>query len=438
MALDTYYTADFLLGLSRDEFQAVRESALADRVASYFTKDSKLTYMGVGGMGRHGGVLLFREADDKGNHVRKLVVKYSLDAQEDEHLRNETLCLEQLRGAEHIVQMIPLAKPEMNISGTGMRPTLALEFIPNGTLFQWTQRLATLTPRNRQIPSRLLWRIFLCFTRQIIGMSYPPAKAQGEPVTRENFGTSHSGRGITQNSAHANNFLFGDITPGDAEHPTPIVKLIDFGRGEFMRSPEQASAINTWSAAYQLMCLGMQEDGYVDLSLVGTPDGVQPYRVTTNLDDLGGDEWIMTDCHSTFLQKAGMDVMLRDLVARCMSITPEHTPTLHQLLRYCQDAVATRTVDDFRTSAFDEYMIWKETDEGIQKLLELTLFDGDIVDTPGLNRWRFGFSQMGTSILGLYSNQAVNRRNRTLYEGFVQQINDMRAATVDVTMQGVD
>ncbi|KAI2782495.1 hypothetical protein F4815DRAFT_443016 [Daldinia loculata] len=117
-----------LLSLPAADAENARMAALADRISTYFTRNENLIYRGVVGIGRHGGAILF--LDKRRHPFRKIVVKYSLSDEADADLRNEAQFLEMLRGAEHIGQMIPLAEATLNVSGTGKRPTLALDFIP--------------------------------------------------------------------------------------------------------------------------------------------------------------------------------------------------------------------------------------------------------------------------------------------------------------------
>lgn len=129
-------------------------------VAGHFTSNPKYTFEGFAGLGRHGGALILSEQMSQGRGHRKIVIKYSygrlsLDpdprGDADDDLLNEYYCLVLLRGAEHIVQLIPLADCDINIPGisngkggqgeatpgTRRCPTLALEYLP------WSEFLNT-------------------------------------------------------------------------------------------------------------------------------------------------------------------------------------------------------------------------------------------------------------------------------------------------------
>lgn len=153
-------------------------------------------------------VLLEEKGD--GRLFRKLVIKYSLGAlasdvesNADDDLRNEYRWLEMLRGAEHIVQLVPFADCSLNLPGisngedtfedslekmaaidetqenegeTSARgakltkqplsvrkcPTFALEYLPYGTFLQFSKRLV---PYAQLVPNRVMWRIWLCSKR---------------------------------------------------------------------------------------------------------------------------------------------------------------------------------------------------------------------------------------------------------------------------------
>jgi hypothetical protein len=186
-----------------------QQRRLGTDVANYFTRNPRLEFAGFAGLGRHGGALILEQkgesATDRG---RKLVIKYSLgdlstdpDSNADEDLRNEFRWLQMLRGAEHVVQLVDLADCTLRLPGISdgedtfqdsvrrrsieqqnqtalgattadgetitqdfpnirRCPTFALEYLPGGTLFRFYRRVVT--SELYYVPSRLLWRIWLC------------------------------------------------------------------------------------------------------------------------------------------------------------------------------------------------------------------------------------------------------------------------------------
>lgn len=97
------------------EAEDEENTRLAEEVSRYFTSNPRLQYVAPAGIGRHGGVLLLRENDDKGELVRRFVVKYSLNEKEDDDLRNEYRFLKRMRGAEHVGQLIELAEASLEL-----------------------------------------------------------------------------------------------------------------------------------------------------------------------------------------------------------------------------------------------------------------------------------------------------------------------------------
>lgn len=178
-----------------------QQKALGREVAAVFTRNPANQFLGFAGVGRHGGALILQENDAQGQMRRKAVVKYSLgeltgdeESDADADLRNEFRWLQILRGAEHIVRLVPFADCKLTIPGMSngqatypearwqwneieehvnallegrspvtqrarQCPTFALEFLPNGQLSDTVRKLQF---EWINIPNRILWRIWLC------------------------------------------------------------------------------------------------------------------------------------------------------------------------------------------------------------------------------------------------------------------------------------
>ncbi|KAJ8130973.1 hypothetical protein O1611_g2655 [Lasiodiplodia mahajangana] len=98
--------------------------SLGEDVASYFT-DPRIRFTGFAGLGNHGGALILTEEASDEHEARTVVVKYSYGSlsfdertNADNDLRNEYHLLKRLQGAEHIVQLVPMADCSINIPGT--------------------------------------------------------------------------------------------------------------------------------------------------------------------------------------------------------------------------------------------------------------------------------------------------------------------------------
>ncbi|KAI0455945.1 hypothetical protein F5B21DRAFT_502969 [Xylaria acuta] len=252
---------------------------LGCEVAEFFTRRPGIEFVDFAGLGRHGGALLLEEKDDQGKLSRKLVIKYSLGAltsdrhsNADDDLRNEYRWLEMLRGAEHIVRLVPFADCSLNLPGisngedtiedslakmsvtaeaqnnegeTSARgakltkepltvrkcPTFALEYLPNGTILQLVNRLVR---HSRLIPNRMMWRIWLCMVRQCVAMAFPPQQSpENYSPERERFIPNSEFFTLTQNSSHMANFVFAEESPlfPDSDHDpgVPPVKCVVLG-----------------------------------------------------------------------------------------------------------------------------------------------------------------------------------------------------------------
>lgn len=97
-------------------------------VSAYFTQNPKYKFVDFAGLGRHGGALILSEMSESDPNIefRRMVIKYSYgalavderaDADADADLRNEYYWLTRLRGAEHIVQLVPMTDCSLMLPG---------------------------------------------------------------------------------------------------------------------------------------------------------------------------------------------------------------------------------------------------------------------------------------------------------------------------------
>ncbi|KAI0010575.1 hypothetical protein F4779DRAFT_304206 [Xylariaceae sp. FL0662B] len=296
-----------------------------------------------------------------------------------------------LRGAEHIGQLIPLPG---NNGGMGLRPLIALEHIPNGTLrlFRTRLRRKKLRPSNR-----LLWHIFLCLARQCVAMAYPPQGGRNAPLVRETIQATRPDT-IVQASSHLDNFLFGDQYTGDPEHGfVPIVKMIDFGRGrrQPMKDPENGDwtigiGKNLWGAGYVMMWIALPHERGRNI----TYNEINEYEYT-NKD--GERNRVYTNAAECLRSTNAIEVPLRDLIARCMAKDYGEIPSLEEVLETCQDALYTRSPNDYNANTDVD-----ETDEGVKRLIQECVLDGDRVQPPsGIFQMLPATNYIGAASLGL-------------------------------------
>ncbi|KAI0885992.1 uncharacterized protein GGS22DRAFT_199410 [Annulohypoxylon maeteangense] len=366
--MDRSTIAGLLLSLNPTDVVDAQTAAVADDVATYFRQDKKLLYRGMAGIGRHGGALIFAQIDENRCPVRRIIVKYSIDATNDEDLINEAFWLEKLRGAEHIGQMIPLANANVNISGTGKRPTLALEYIENGTMSTFLERYGA---ENVWIPNRMLWSIFLCLVRQEIAMAWPPRGAPNAPLRREMVDFWEAPTALTQNSPHRRNLVIGNFDD-TAEHSiVPRIHLIDFGRGKLEIDYETAQHFNTGYVGYMM--------SYITLCHIPDEeiDDETPWE-WHYYDSTGVAKPFLTFTDSRVLNAPNIDPELATLIARCMS--PDAQPRIGELLELCEQGAALSGEQMAVRADLDPEWSPKELDEGIRELIKQYILDAPSVD----------------------------------------------------------
>ncbi|KAI2628479.1 hypothetical protein GGR54DRAFT_651334 [Hypoxylon sp. NC1633] len=422
------FSQRFLLGLSAEDFDDLKSAELADRIASYFMPNPTLTYGGILGMGGNGGALLFREWNEETQTSRKIVVKYSLNERADIQLRNEAECLAMLRGAEHIVQMISLPGAEVNVAGTGKRPTIALEYLPFGDAIRFRGKLAD--HFYQVTPSRLLWRFLLCIIRSRIAMAYPPRALPGAPAFQEVIWDDMETFGLTQNSPHGGNIVFGNFS-FDLEHQlTPILKQIDFGRGGITDDPQFAHYLNMFSTGLLMCYLALPAtDATEIINFDYTENEPVDYTLQTGAK-------IRTYCHQDLLATRNIDWALRDMIALLMA--PDYIPPLEIIVQFCTNGVYNRGVPDIVNEHFSQLDRERESDESIQELMRTVFLDGDVMETPiGFTRPTMNV-QTGTTLVGLLDSEswrqirmlpnpprAEDLSEEIVYAGFIQSIRDL-------------
>ncbi|KAI0536117.1 hypothetical protein GGR58DRAFT_528644 [Xylaria digitata] len=340
------------------EEQVKKQISLGQEVAAGFiARNPRLRFVDFAGLGRHGGALILEQRGERDQDLGRLVVKYSLGeytgdpySNADDDLRNEHYWLRMLKGCEHIVQLVPFADCSLNLPGisrgeetyeasmenarrrdeahgtpgaTILRrcPTFALEYLPFGELRDFVDRLRE---RKQLVPNRALWRIWLCLVRQCVAMAFPPDNPDNQilgQVIREVIPPNEEYFSLTQNSAHLENWLWGDEQgPLDPDHGPgmPLVKLIDFGRGRrelpnewpnhgLDNENEIGSRVNLCNAALVMTEICLPHENRNDLDF--TPDG-HPYYY---MED-GREVEIRTNACGPLRYAETMDRALRDIL----------------------------------------------------------------------------------------------------------------------------
>ncbi|KAI0451612.1 hypothetical protein F5B21DRAFT_516632 [Xylaria acuta] len=343
-------------------------------------------------------------------NARKIIIKYSfgglaLDKQSDadEDLRNEYRWLKRLRGAEHIGQLIDMADCSLQLPGISdgentyeesvqrqrdeeaaaaddgsqsaaaapvrRCPTFALEYLTYGTAYHFKRRL--FKSGQTWIPSRLLWRIWLCMVRQCVAMAFPPDIPDDQyvgQVIREVM-QDRPYAFITQNSPHAKNFMFSVADLQGLEHDPnlPVIKLIDFGRGKIE---------DGGSAGAQQRSPDNVEEYANKKNLNGAADAEDDFRlrketVPYTWTDASGTHTTYSRAPQILRENTLIDPQLRHLLARVMAHPYALKPSLRDVLNETEMAV-TKGPDHPELLALEGDV---ETDDALERFMQRWLYD---------------------------------------------------------------
>ncbi|KAK7923559.1 hypothetical protein PG985_007630 [Apiospora marii] len=311
--------------------------------------------------GNHGGTMLFdkfEEEEDGGMRLQKsVVVKYALDTADDAStnndadLGNEMFWLEQFVNAEHIIQVDPDSRQLWRgggdqQSGGGAaagevlrRPVIVMEYMEHGTLSQLKHRFRD---AGRRIPDRMT-------TRETL-----PDYEDEKPAPST----------LSQYSMKGLNVLVADLVPGDGEQElVPLLKLIDFGRGEEVDpadsrfGPQAGVAANLAGVAYILTDLlrpyAQDQGGWVrwDVAANAVYDECR----------------IRTAAEEGLLLDTTIHRLLRDTIAFFCATLPKQLPDLYAALDLVEAGLA-----EIRRSTNPI-----NSDAAIRDLVQRLVFDAD-------------------------------------------------------------
>ncbi|KAK8096211.1 hypothetical protein PG999_014233 [Apiospora kogelbergensis] len=356
-------------------------SEVEDRVAdvkNYFT-NSGMEFRKMIADGNHGGTMLFDKPMADGE-MKSLVVKYALETDDDamsnndEDLSNEMYWLERLQYAEHIIQIDPEYSSLWDDGQTGpgkllRRPVIVMEYMQHGTLYTLKKRF-----RNSgiRVPDRMAWYFMLCLVRACVAMGYRDQFAVVEKTKREKIPRPAEGETkprppstLSQHSMKGLNVLIGGLTPGDPEHGLlPILKLIDFGRGEEIDPKEDPSYGDQIGVSSNLDGVAfIISDLLCDAKVYQGERSV--WRIKDN--DVYEDRNIRTDADRAVLEDELIDRRLRDTLAFFRASGARQLPPLEDALELCRYGIKNINKS---TNPID-------SDASIQRLVQNLIFDAD-------------------------------------------------------------
>ncbi|KAI0534204.1 hypothetical protein GGR58DRAFT_67756 [Xylaria digitata] len=171
------------------------------------------------------------------------------DDEEEEEKNNcqkEKQFLKIFEGCQHIVELIaigndPLTR-NLNIHhGLERSNWFFEEYLENGTLLNFIERLIEANSDDddnppAQLPNRMLWSIFLCLVKMVVGMAWPDFQSRSFP---EKSIVDRPLRSIQHADTHEGNLMFGTETDPTFHSILPILKLIDFAGSQKLEDDEE-------------------------------------------------------------------------------------------------------------------------------------------------------------------------------------------------------
>ncbi|KAK5657836.1 hypothetical protein OQA88_2909 [Cercophora sp. LCS_1] len=133
------------------------------------------------GKGGLGVAALFSHLDANGRATgKRYVIKRSLanDARTANGMRREKIMQEKFARARHVVQIEDPAGAQAVLAQTPC--TIILEYCARGNMHQWLEQMTS--DGQYPINEDILWNIFDCLTKSLIGMEYPPIR---NPPTKD-------------------------------------------------------------------------------------------------------------------------------------------------------------------------------------------------------------------------------------------------------------
>ncbi|RYP42115.1 hypothetical protein DL767_000480 [Monosporascus sp. MG133] len=299
-----------------------------------------------------------------GQRTRKVIVKVAFDADSDASVANEVKHLAAVRGAEHIVRLLyegPTAAQVLS------RRTLVEDFEEHG---DWETILGRFIAAGRRIPNRILWGVFLCLTRAVIGMAYPRGADADAPLAREETQDGRAPSTLAHQDITLKNTVlidFGNATllPADAK----------FGnRVGYLDNIDQIGRAMLWLAighrGYEIEDVEIPKVGGDDNNNGDGNDGEQAEQRSPAL------RTIQSRTHP-HLTDGSIAEDLRTTIRRCRAVDRAKRPGLGELLHICLDAVVTgaRTAADY--AYLNEPAPEFEADHMLDRLIQAFILDGD-------------------------------------------------------------
>ncbi|KAI1740132.1 hypothetical protein F4680DRAFT_465896 [Xylaria scruposa] len=335
------------------------------------------------------------ERPKKRAKTARFVMKRSLAEVGEKNITTEIDALDRLRGCMHIAQ------PSRVLNSTRWNrvirplkgPTLLMEWIENGLLWDFYEKRSEF---DEPLPNRLLWSLFLCLCRIVVGLTWPPRdlgkQGRGKPTLEAIPPLNAKGERppksrLLHGDFHGQNIMIDKLEP--LEHKSvPLLKLIDFGMSRDLpvrANEQQGIVVKTNIRAIGEVMLGLLRGnvsggpGMMDITYNGQPKRINSYA--TDLDKLSNKykaPALIVAKHQDRIDN--LDPEIRSLVAACLAVRIEDRPDIEDLLDTVERNAKNKTVEDYRGYKYPD----NETDAAIKKVVEETMFNVQGHNIPSL------------------------------------------------------
>ncbi|KAI2643229.1 hypothetical protein GGS21DRAFT_485736 [Xylaria nigripes] len=259
--------------------------------------------------------------------------------------------------------------------------SLILLGVISGTLKNFHEKVRS--KKRRGLPSRLLWRMWLCMVRQCVAMAFPPdipKEIYDDNFIEREFIGEQLYTGITQNSPHEMNFMFNTAFLKGFEHEPnfPALKLIDFGRGRIETLEDATQELQSYFDQYGSL-RNLRNAAWVFLPIcavfVDDPESLDLREEPIEFDCMfaGESYTVLTVAPDALLFTKAIDPKLRDLLICLFAYYTADTPSLEEVLSVSEQAV--NYDDSWEVTEEAKALGIVETDEEIQQIIQETIFD---------------------------------------------------------------
>ncbi|KAI1799888.1 kinase-like domain-containing protein [Daldinia bambusicola] len=327
----------------------------AQRLARYFSDDSRFEFLGLIAHGSYGSASHVRYRDPTTETSIDFIVKRAFSSQMAE---------DAMRRERGYLQILEIENNPLNRQPSIAGQWITMEWLPCGSLANFILKAKTKVDR---LPNRLLWKFFLCLVRACIAMANPPNRDDGI-VEREVVRVEPPKKGVAHGDFHAANVVLGE-PPSDFEHTiTPILKVIDFGNASewtWMDGMGTSTNNNIWEIGkFMISLITLNEREYIPRS--GRGEIMMPNQGMI----LTTDAVAILPLDPPDARYPLLDPELGRLVCWCLATDMSEGPGLWEIDNRVGFFAASRQPRDYQNRA-------EETDDYISRLWRQIVFDAD-------------------------------------------------------------